>query len=350
MSVLHRRLVYCGAVATVLALMVGLQRLSQPDHPTAATPTAATLSNTSAFMTASRADRNAQIHAGAQSEPLKLGPLPASLQGAEPRVAFTTDEQGNLVPEHDLLILFDFYLSALGDEPLDVLLSRIQQALGDQLEGQAQAQAQDLLNRYVDYRLALEDIEGSTASATANGMTPVSSLRERFQHMTALRQELFSQAEIEAFFELDNVQDEYILERLTIEQDPYLNDQQRQQAIASLDQTLPEEIHALRQRVTRDADVYAITESMQRAGAGRNEIYNLRAEKLGHTAAANLDELDQQREVWHQRLSDYARERNAIRSESGLSRTDREAAVNALIEERFSELEGKRVRALDAEL
>ena len=141
-----------------------------------------------------------------------------------------------------------------------------------------------------------------------------------------------------------------MLDRLAIEQDPYLNDQQRQQAIASLDQTLPEEIRALRQRVTRDAELYAITDSMQRAGAGADEIYRVRAESLGHTAAANLEALDQQRQEWDQRLSDYARERNAIRSESGLSRSDREAAVNALIEEGFTELEGKRVRALDAEL
>lgn len=342
MSVSHRRLIYCAAIVALLALIVGLQRLSQPDQHTAATPEVATVSNPSAF--------NDQIHTDALSQRLKLSLLPASLQGAEPRVAFTTDEQGNLVPEHDLLILFDFYLSALGEEPLDRLLSRIQQTLGDQLEGHALAQAQDLLQRYVDYRLALGDIEGSAIPATSNNMAPVSTLRERFQHMTALRQELFSQAESDAFFQLDNVQDEYMLDRLTIEQDPYLNDQQRQQAIASLDHTLPEEIRAVRQRVTRDAELYAITESMQRAGAGEDEIYRVRAESLGHTAAADLEALDYQRQKWNQRLSDYAWERDAIRSESGLSGADRETALNALIEDRFTELEGKRVRALDAEL
>lgn len=350
MSVFHRRLIYCAAVVAVLAVIVGLHRLTQPDQTTAAIPEMATVSNPSASMTNSRLETNNQFHTNALSQTLKLGVLPASLQGAEPSVAFTTDEQGNLVPEPDLLILFDFYLSALGEEPLDLLLSRIRQTLGDQLEGHALAQAQDLLQRYVDYRMALGDIEGSATPATSDGMASVSTLRERFQQVTALRQELFSQAESDAFFQLDNVQDEYMLDRLAIEQDPYLNDQQRQQAIASLDQTLPEELRAVRQRVTRDAELYAITDSMQRAGAGADEIYRVRAESLGHTAAANLEALDHQRQEWNQRLSDYARERDAIRAESGLSRSDREAAVNALIEEGFTELEGKRVRALDAEL
>ncbi|MGF2685170.1 lipase secretion chaperone [Marinobacter sp. DUT-3] len=350
MSVSHRRLMCCAAVAAVFAVIVGVQPLTQPDQHTAATSEVATVSNPTAFTTGSKLDtNNDQVHASALTQRSELGPLPASLQGAEPSVVLTTDEQGNLVPEHDLLILFDFYLSALGEEPLDLLLSRIRQSLGDRLEGQALAQAQDLLRRYVDYRIALGDIEGSSTPVTSNGMAPVSNLRERFQQMTALRQELFSQAEGEAFFQLDNVQDEYMLQRLTIEQNPSLNDQQRQQAIASLDQTLPEEIRAVRQRVTRDAELYVTTESMRRTGAGEEEIYKVRAETLGHTSAANLAALDRKREKWDQRLSEYARERDAIR-ESGLSRADRESAVDTLIEDRFDALEGKRVRALDSEL
>lgn len=350
MSVFRHRLMYCAATVAALAVIVGVRLITQPDQQVAATSEVATISNSSVVTTGSRLGANTdQVHASGLAQRSELNPLPASLQGAQPKVVLRTDEQGNLVPEHDLLILFDFYLSALGEEPLDLLLSRIQQTLDNQLKGQALAQARDLLRRYVDYRIALGEIEGSSTQVVSNGMAPVSSLRERFLKMTALRQELFSPAEDEAFFQLDNVQDEYMLQRLTIEQNTSLSDQQRQQAIAALNQTLPEEILALRQRVTRDADLYVATESMQQAGAGNEQIFKLRAETLGDEAAANLAALDRKREKWDQRLSDYARERDAIR-ESGLSRADRDAAVDALIEDRFSELEGKRVRALDSEL
>src|SRR5690606_1043964 len=147
--------------------------------------------------------------------------------------------------------------------------------------------------------------------------------------------------------QLDNVQDEYMLQRLAIEQNSLLNEQQRQQALAALEQTLPEEIRTLRKRVTRNSELYAVTEAMRQAGAGAEQIYKVRAEALGDEAAANLAQLDRERAQWKQRLSDYARERETIR-QSGLSHAEREAALDTLIDSRFTELERLRVRALDS--
>ena len=350
MSVLKHRVVrYTIAIIVIFTVAVGAQFLRQADRRTTASASGkAGLSNLSAIATVSEARAiNSQAYARPPAQLPDLGPLPASLRGAEPEVVLRTDEQGNLVPEQDLMVLFDFYLSALGEESLDLLLARIQRSLDDQLDGQALTQARDLLRRYVDYKIALAEVEDTAVGAASNGELSVADLRQRFQAMTALRQDLFSSEESVAFFQLDNVQDEYMLQRLAIEQNSLLNEQQRQQALAALEQTLPEEIRTLRKRVTRNAELYAVTEAMRQAGAGAEQIYKVRAEALGDEAAANLAQLDRERAQWKQRLSDYARERETIR-QSGLSHAEREAALDTLIDSRFTELERLRVRALDS--
>lgn len=292
---------------------------------------------------------NARFFNKTPGELVDPGPLPPSLAGAEPEVRLEADDNGQLIPTHDLVVLFDFYLAGLADEPLDTVLARIHLALSARLDGVALDDARDLLRRYVDYRVALMDLGGFAANASSPAGFSVGTLQQRLQGLESLRESLFTNAENSAFFELERIQDEYTVGRLAIEQDPSLDQAQRQQAIAELEHQLPDEIRALRQRVTRDAELYATTESMREQGVDAQAIYRVRAETLGGEAAAKLARLDRQRDQWRQRLGAYAEERNRIR-QSGLSPEDQRMAIEDILERNFSALEQKRVRALDSEL
>ncbi|MFE8071110.1 lipase secretion chaperone [Marinobacteraceae bacterium S3BR75-40.1] len=277
------------------------------------------------------------------------GPLPPSLAGAEPDIRLHTDAEGNLVVTPGVKDLFEFYLAGIDEEPLETVLARIQYALAAQLEGPALAQARDLLRRYVDYRAQLMDLEDQTGPSMVDGQLSLAVLRQRFQAQQGLRQSLFSETEDQAFFKLDAVQDQYMLERLAVQQDTTLNDAQRQQAMERLKAQLPPEVREMRERVTRHGELYARTKAMQASGASDEAIYQVRAETLGSEAAERLAQLDQKQSEWHQRLQDYAHERDRIRA-SGLSPADQQAAIDHLIESRFDHREQMRVRALDADL
>lgn len=283
------------------------------------------------------------------SELADPGPLPAALSGAEPDVGLEVDDQGHLVPTYDVLVLFDFYLAGLADEPLETVLTRIHFSLSEQLEGIALKQARDLLRRYVDYRVALVDLDAPATSGLPRNAFSVVALNRRLKGLMGLRESMFTESENTAFFGLDQVQDEYAVRRLAIEQDPSLDEVQRHRAIAELESQLPADVRALRQRVSRDAELYVTTESMREQGASAEAVYQFRAEALGDEAAANLARLDRERAQWHQRLEAYARERDRIR-QSGLSPADQRTAVERLLERSFSGLERKRVWALDPEL
>lgn len=270
------------------------------------------------------------------------GPLPPSLQGASHGVSLRMAADGSLLLQEDLLHLFDFYLAGLEEEELDKVLSRIHRDLAAQLQEPALTQARDLLRRYVDYRIALQQLpEADNLDAAA--------LRQRLDALNAMRRGYFSAAEYSAFFARDNAEDEYMVQRLTLAGQSGLSEAQQAQALAELELQLPEEVRAARTESARHGELYAATQQLQQQGASSEEIRQLRERTLGTEAANALAELDRQQAAWKQRLADYASERNRLRA-AGLSETDLQAAIAELQASRFDELERLRVQALDAEL
>lgn len=271
------------------------------------------------------------------------GPLPSSLKGARHDVQLSTDAQGNLQIDEGLLHLFDFYLSGLEEEGVDKVLARIHRDLAAQLQGAALAQARELLRRYIDYRIALQDLPKNSPSLNAVD------LRSRLDAINALRTQYFSAQENEAFFNRQNAEDNYMLQRLAIGQQEGLSPAQQQQAINELENQLPAELREARAQAGQHAEVYGAAQELRAQGASAEQIHQLREQALGKEAAEQLAELDQQYAAWERRLADYAGERNRLR-QSGLNETDLKNAIHNLQTSRFDELEQRRVQALDADL
>ena len=87
---------------------------------------------------------------------------------------------------------------------------------------------------------------------------------------------------------------------------------------------------------------------MRSNGATDADIFQLRAQNLGETAAANLAELDLQQQAWQSRLDHYRQEKARITNAS-LSPEDQQNAVSELQQRLFEGPERLRVRALDAD-
>lgn len=282
----------------------------------------------------------AQAPAATLADP---GPLPPSLQGSRPDVRLQVDANGNLHIDEGILRIFDFYLSGLEEEDITTVLARIHRDLVAQLQGPALAQARDLLRRYVDYRIALQDLP------QAGSELDVAQLRSRLDAVTALRNQYFSAEESRVFFARESAEDHYMLQRLAITRDATLPADQQQQALAELENQLPDDLRESRASASRYAELYDTTSTMQANGASAEEVRQVREKALGSAAADSLAELDQQHAAWDRRLADYAGERNRLRA-AGLSAADLQSALLGLQSSRFDELERKRVQALDADL
>ena len=300
----------------------------------------------SSTATAEKAEQVRSINSQLSQQPAAQlttpGELPASLQGASHGIRLQVDSHGMLQLDPQLLLLFDFYFNAIDEEPVAKILLRIHNDLASQVQGQALAQARDLLKRYLDYRLAMLELPKGNSEPTA------AAFAEHLQTLAQLRGQYFSAAENQAFFGSDVSQDQFMLAQLSLNERA-LSPEEHSAQLALLEAQLPPEQRAVRQQVSRDGELYEATEAMRQAGASEEEIYQLRAKTLDPQAATELQKLDAQRRDWQARLQAYAQARNSLR-QSGLSATDQQSAIADLQAASFNELERKRVSALDAEL
>jgi len=291
-------------------------------------------------------DTNLQIQQQQIDRLPPLPPLPRSLRDTQHNVRLHSDAQGNLILSADILHLFEFYLTALSEESLEVCLNRISRDLAAQLQGAALEQARDLLRRYLDFKIALGDLHNLPAIMDSQGRYALDAIQLRQQQVRALRQQHFSSSEYPVFFQEQDDYDAFMQQQLQLAEDQTLDAGQRQEAIAQLEQQLPESIRQAREEATRETRLYEQVERMKQQGASAEQLFQLRAQVLGHEAATALAQLDEQHAQWNKRLASYEQERAAI-EQSGLSPQDKQSAVASLIEQRFQPDERPQVEALE---
>lgn len=270
--------------------------------------------------------------------PRGLAPsLPRSLAGTEPDGALVVDAQGRFVPGPDAIDLFDYYLSAQGEESLAQIRERVRAAIRERLSGEAADAAEALLDAYLSYREEAGDLFAGDVRSIP--------LERRIQRIRELRRRFFG---VELARELFGAEEErwlHELERQRVALDPDLGPDERARRLAGLDQELPAE-----ERATRDAALAALRLRRDEArlaaeGAGPEAIQALRTERFGAEAAARLAALDAEREAWKSRVERYRAERDAALAQAAPE--ERGAILAELRARHFSSGERVRIEALD---
>jgi lipase chaperone LimK len=265
--------------------------------------------------------------------------LPGSLRGTHVDGAFQVDAAGHLLITEDIRHIFDYFLSTLGEEPLQQSIGRLRAYIDQQLQAPASAEAQALLNQYLAYKRELIMLEKDLPQ-----VPDLNTLRQRENSVQALRARLFSPEVHQVFFATEEVQNRFTLERLAIQHDASLTQQQKADAVDNLRDNLPE---ALQDHVLAQVQVQLRnqTQRLREQGGSAEDIRRLRQESVGGAATQRLEALDQQREQWQQRLAAFNREQQTIEQTRGLSDSDKAAARQQLREQHFSERERLRLDA-----
>ncbi|MES1940086.1 lipase chaperone [Salinisphaera sp. T5B8] len=152
----------------------------------------------------------------------------------------TLDNEGDLVVTRDLRRLFDYFLTGIGRASLPEIRTRLAGhlvALG--LPAAAQAQVLAVYDRYMSYRQRVADIR-RTPQADAQALADTLARRE------ALRKEILGLEVADAFFADDDVMARYLVQKRALTQNPNLTENQREQRLAMLEQTLPADIQTAR--------------------------------------------------------------------------------------------------------
>jgi|SRR5690554_163467 len=342
-----RRIIYFfSAVALVVALLVfwKSQDTSLATQPTVVQQLQIGSEHSSgsiaeAVIAASKAPSNEQRFITG------LEDLPASLQDTEVDGGFEVDINGKLIVSHRIRQLFDYFLTAQGEEPLPVLLQRLRAYIHHTLSGDAAIEAEHLLDSYVGY---LNDAASIDSSRIAAGQKiDPSQVREQKQQLAAIRASHFDEVANDAFFAEEEAYDRYTLARLELMTDNSLSLDERASRLAELENQLPPALQESLKEVTRYQNLQALTQQWQASDGDTGNLQQIRENVVGREAADRLAKLDQQRAEWQERADSWMTERERILSNSSISDMDKEKQINSLRAERFSPEEELRIKALE---
>ncbi len=280
-----------------------------------------------------------QVNTSKVGEPLKS--LPASFSGTSVDGIFRLDADGNLLISEDIRRIFDYFLAAVGEEPLRASVERLRAYIAAQLPANAREQALVLLNQYLDYKRELVLLERDLPQ-----MANLDALRQREAAVQALRARIFDSETQQAFFAREQAYNQFTLQRLAILHDSQLDDAGKAAAIDQLRNSLPAEMHdAVLPQLQNE--LRQQTAQLQASGAKPEQIRQLRQQLVGAEATQRLEVLDQQRQTWKKRIAQYRVDKAAIENNTGMSAGDKRAAIAQLATENFDERERLRLEAAE---
>ncbi|MGB6925941.1 lipase secretion chaperone [Psychrobacter sp.] len=273
--------------------------------------------------------------------------LPRSLKGTQIDGEIIIDENKQLVVTEGLRRLFDYFLSALGEEEEAVIFARVESYIRHHTPEPAASQAVTIFNQYVAYLKALPEIEKRYGNlqlqATKSGELDLNAVGQQKQDIANLRQQYFDKPTITAFFGAEDNYDNYSIEMVRIDQNKQMSDAQKQAARQDYISRLPE--NATKSNIMQQANISELmtrTEQMKARGATPEELYNMRRELVGAPAAERLAQVDQEDANFDQRFTQYETQKNRLLSQ-GVDAAQAQIQINQLEQQLFNDTERKRL-------
>jgi len=287
-----------------------------------------------------------------QSVPLLL---PSSLLGSALPLALDVNEDGELVINKKIQHLFDFYLSAMGEESLEIIVSRIKHNLKSQLIDPALTQGMDILTGYLQYLnevTAIKQQFEQSIDPDNSGEYALDNVIQVREMVLDARTNYLASDVIEAFFGQADEYETYMLSLAEINKNQALNDAEKQMAKAELDTTAPTWL-LLQQRNANQLNQYREQyQTLQAQGASQTELQDFTQQSFSPEVADRLVALDEKRQQWQAKLAEYREQLAVITSRSFDSNSgdseQQQLEIAQLRELYFSPQEVKRVRALDS--
>ncbi|HEX7864561.1 MAG TPA: lipase secretion chaperone [Variovorax sp.] len=212
----------------------------------------------------------------------------------------------------DLLRIFEQMLNDSqardrGDK--EGLMAEMRAKIDKYLPPEWRVRALGLLERYIDYRYALEALPVASIGDPAG-------LRRILDARAGIRSRYFAPEEVEGLFGANEKFDRFSVEKLEIERNRNLTPEQKREALAKTEETwLTPEQRADRIATKAQLAVGEQTAALEARGASPQERFAERSQRYGHEAAQRLATLDQQEQDWQSRLSRYAAADEATRAQ-----------------------------------
>ena len=344
-------LAVAGVFILIVVLMIMWLRPKQPAalNEAAQAPVSAETvemqNNEPAISTTQITPTNADTNKGAFVTGLEN--LPQSLRDTDVDGEIIIDGNKQLVVTEGLRRLFDYFLSASGEEDESAIIARVEAYITSHTPQPAASQAVEIFHQYIDYLKALGSLEkkygGLQMQATQEGEIDLSLIAQRNQDMSKLRHQFFSNETIKAFFTEEDQLNDYTVAMLEIEENEGLNAEQKQAQKDAYISRIPDSTTKQRLKQKNDfTSLIAQTDALKAKGATPEELYAMRAKIVGEPAAQRLATLDIQEADFDNRFTQYQQNKQALIAKAG-SEEKAQPQIQALEKQLFNDAEQKRL-------
>ncbi len=271
--------------------------------------------------------------------------MPKSLSDTDVDGALEVDKNGNLIIAHSVRQVFDYFLSAIGEEDLTTIVARIRAYIRHKLAAYPQAaqQAEQILDSYLSYRDALGRIPQIQGDPSQN----ISAVRHQKEQIAALRTQYMARDVIDAFFGDEDAYDRYTMARIELMQDKSLSATEKAKRSAELLNALPPQLKESVQTLNKYQELTTFTEDWKTRGGKPEELRAIREQIVGVEATERLEALDKERAEWDTRINSYLATRDTLLKNPALSDAERQRQLNDIKNKDFNEQEQVRVEAFE---
>lgn len=274
--------------------------------------------------------------------------LPKSLQGTEIDGGFRVDEHGHLIIDKSIKRFMDYFLGTVGELSVEEIVANLETLVQGALAEPARSEAMTILRNYIDYKQGLVQLEQDIGEVNVLTLDAgqLGGMAERLRIIRETRVAFLGEDVANAFFGEEEAVDQYTLKKLQIVNNQELNETQKKEQLQSAEAMLPAHIKQQREQTQMYEQLSVREYELKSSGASAAEVYAARAEMVGDEAAQRLALLDAERADFTRRLRAYRLEKKAL-DETAMDEVDKSAALDRLRQSHFTELEIRRVVALD---
>lgn len=273
----------------------------------------------------------------------QFGRLPKALQGTRIDGKLKVDDKGNLMIDHDMRALFDYFLVAANEEGPDIAVKRIEEYIRLTLPHPASEKAAAILQAYLDYNRSQKRFEPASGPST-DKKAFLTELRKAVSDRMDRRREYLEPDVVTAFFGEEEAYDAFTLRRLDVESDESLSLVEKEEKINQLEEQLPEAKKESRRRFRQELALQNQIQELQKIQGNEDQIHELHAGFYGREAADRLAGLDQKRSDFSRRIDSYRERKEKIMNTSALDHQEKQARIEALESKTFTETELREVR------
>lgn len=249
--------------------------------------------------------------------------LPKSLQGTQVDGEIIIDENKQLVVTAGLRRLFDYFLSAQGEEPLSQIEQRVIAYIREHTPEPAASQAVNIFQNYLTYLTAVSQLDKPKAQQNPNvSALDLSAIKNQLRAVQQLQARYFDAKTREAFFGDEQALNDYNMTVVEANQNAQLSNDQRQAIIDKAQTAYIASVNDpnLQTKLTQQRNIdklLAQTQQMQQQGATQSQINAMRSQYVSPEAVKRLEQLDQSEAQFAQRVATYQTQSNQILSKLG---------------------------------